>query len=403
MYANQYGFRNNQSVNHALLDVVTNCYDALHCSQHTALLFMDLRKMFDTVSHKILLHKLQHYGIRGPAYVLIENYLTSRNQFVTFNNTSSSTKPINIGIPQGSILGPLLFLIYINNLPNAINSTLRFFADDTFFILRQSSLSSLEKACLDKLIQLKDWCDANKIQINPNKSCILHLPPKQNTPPLTFQIPYDNSFIVNSICGKYLGFIIDNKLNFKQYIQLVESKIAKSVGILNKLRHIFSSSALVLIYFSLVHPHLLYGLPISGSTFPTYLQKLLRLQNKAVRIISNCNSKTSTTPLFYQYKILKIQDLYYLEIAKIMHQYSNKHLPICFTSFFTQTSSIHNRSARSNIRNNLYLPHFLWSRCQRSIKFQGAKIWNSISPHIRNQSFNTFKRNIKIQLLNSYI
>ena len=84
--------------------------------------------------------------------------------------------------------------------------------------------------------------------------------------------------------------------------------------------------------------------------------------------------------------------MYYFEIAKIMHQYSIKHLPICFISFFTQTSSIHNRSITSNNRNDLYLPHFLSSRCQRSIKIQGAKIWNSISPHIRNQSFNTFKR-----------
>ena len=175
------------------------------------------------------------------------------------------------------------------------------------------------------------------------------------------------------------------------------------MGILNKLRHIFPSSALLLIYFTLVHPYLLYGLPIWGSTFPTCLQKLQRLQNKALRIISNCNPKTSTAPLFYQYKILKIQDLYYFEIAKIMHQYSNKHLPLCFTSFFTQTSSIHNRSTRSNMRNDLYLPHFLSSQCQRSIKYQGAKIWNSISSNIRNQSFHTFKRDIKIQLLNSYI
>ena len=137
-----YGFRNNHMVNHALLDVVTNCYDTLYCSQHTALLFMDLRKAFDTVSNKILLHKLPHHGICGPAYALIENYLTSRNRFVTFSNTStsSSTKPILIGVPQGSILGPLLFLIYINDLPNAINSTPRLFADDTCLILRPSSL-----------------------------------------------------------------------------------------------------------------------------------------------------------------------------------------------------------------------------------------------------------------------
>ena len=240
MYANQYDFRNNHSVNHALLDVVTNCYDVLHCSQNTALLFIDLRKAFHTVSHKILLHKLHYDGIRGPVYAFIENYLTSRHQFATFNDTSSSTKPINIGVLQGSILGPLLFLIYINNLLNAINSTPRIFADDTCLILLQSSLSALEKACSDELVQLKGWCDANKIQINPSKSHILHLSHKQNSTPLIFQIPYDNSFIVNSICCKYLGILIDNKLNFKQDIQLsiVGSKIAKSMGILNKLRHI---------------------------------------------------------------------------------------------------------------------------------------------------------------------
>ena len=182
MYANQYGFGNNHSINHALLDVVTNCYDVLHYSQHTALLFMDLCKAFDTVSHKILLHKLHHYDIYGLAYALIKNYLTSRNQFVTFSNTSYSTKPINIGVPQGSILGHLLFLIYINDLPNAINSTPHLFADDTCLILQQSFLSGLKKVCSDELIQLKDWSDANKILINPNKSCILHPPPKQNTP-----------------------------------------------------------------------------------------------------------------------------------------------------------------------------------------------------------------------------
>ena len=302
----------------ALFDVVTNCYYALHCSQHTALLFMDIRKAFNTVSHKILLHKLHHYGFRGPAYTLIENYLTSRNQFINFSNTSSSTKLINIGVPQGSIFGPLLFLIYINDLPNAINSTPRLFADETCLILRQSSLSALKKTCSDELIQLKDWCDAKKIQINPNKLCILHLPPKQNTPPLTFQIPYNNSFIVNSFFCKYLGILINNKLNFKQYIQLVESKIAKSLGILNKLRHIFPSSALLLIYFALIH---LFSITIRPSLlekyFPNILPKLQRLQNKALCIISNYNPKTLATPLFYQYKILKIQDLYDLKLPKL--------------------------------------------------------------------------------------
>ena len=141
--------RNNCNVNQVLLDIVTSCCCALHCSQNTALLFMDLRKVFDKVSHKVLLHKLHHYGILGPEYALIENYPTSRSQFVTFNNISSSTKPISIGVPQGSILNSVLFLIYINSLQNVLNSTprLHVFVNDTFLMLRQSSMSALEKAC----------------------------------------------------------------------------------------------------------------------------------------------------------------------------------------------------------------------------------------------------------------
>ena len=216
---------------------------------------MNLCKAFDAVSHKVLLLKLHHFGICRPTYALIKNYLTSRSQFVTFNNISSSTKPINIGVSQSSILGPSLFLIYTNDLPNVLNGTPRLFADDTCLILRQSSLSALDEAYSDEFVQLKDWCDADKIQINPNESYILHIPPKQNITPSNFLIPYDNSFMVNRVCCKYLGLLIDNKLNFKQNILLVESKIAKSVGISNKLRHIFPSLALLLIYFALVHPH----------------------------------------------------------------------------------------------------------------------------------------------------
>ena len=129
------------------MDILTNAYDAINNKHYTALIFTDFCKAFDTVCHKILLDKLCHYGIRGPAHSLIEKCLYKRQQFVTINNASFSYKAINIGVPQGSILEPLLFLIYINVLPNALHTKPRLFADDTCLFLNHSSLTSLENIC----------------------------------------------------------------------------------------------------------------------------------------------------------------------------------------------------------------------------------------------------------------
>ena len=218
----------------------------------------------------------------------------------------------------------------------------------------------------------------NKIQINSQKSFILPISHNLNVPSLNLNLPYGNFKINSSQICKYLGVLLDDKLNFKPHIFQLETKLAKAVGILSKLRHILPLSALRLLYFSLIHPHLLYALPIWGSTFPSYFKKLQRLQNKSIRIIFNILPKTSVSPYYYKLKILKLADLYIYEIAKIVHQHSRKALPDYLSSFFTTNRQIHNRPTRSHSNNTLYLPKFSSSRCQRSIKFQGTKIWNSI-------------------------
>ena len=182
-YVYQYGFREKHSVSHALLDVSSLCYNSIQNKLYTAMLFMDLRKAFDTVSHKILLHKLYNYGIRGPALSLITSYLSSRKQYVSINNIYSSSKMINIGVPQGSILSPLIFLIYVNDLFNATLTERRLFAEDICYVISNSSPLNLELQCYLELQNLCNWCNANKLQINPEKSCILHIPSKLNSLP----------------------------------------------------------------------------------------------------------------------------------------------------------------------------------------------------------------------------
>ena len=227
LYENQYGFREKYSTLHALLDVTLETYNAIQRNHHTALMFIDLRKAFDNVSHKILLQKLYHYGIRGPAHNLIKSYLSSRYQFVSHNSTTSSSKAINIGVPQGSILGPLLFLIYINDLPNAIISKLRLFADDTCLILNNPNASALETACNLELHNLYKWCNANKLQINPQKSAVLTIPSKLNSPKLDFNTNYNASPISCYESCNYLGVYIDSKMQFKTNIKLLKKKLPK--------------------------------------------------------------------------------------------------------------------------------------------------------------------------------
>ena len=147
LHLHQYGFRDKHSTEHAILDLLSTCYNSLESKTFTGLLMLGLKKTFDTVDHKILLQKLQWYGIGGVASDLKKNVLCNRNQYVSLNNVASSLKEVTYGVPQGSVLGPLLFLVYNNDLPNCSIDPLRLYADDTCLILHGDSLQNLELNC----------------------------------------------------------------------------------------------------------------------------------------------------------------------------------------------------------------------------------------------------------------
>ena len=144
IFEHQYGFRENHSTTHALIDILTACYYNIENKQYAILMMMDLKKAFDTVNHEKLLHKLYHYGIGGPIYELLTSYLSERKQFVYANNFQSELQQVTFGIPQCSIFGQLLFLIYINDLRNVLNSTPRLFADDTCLLCSRNNLDDLQ-------------------------------------------------------------------------------------------------------------------------------------------------------------------------------------------------------------------------------------------------------------------
>ena len=299
-------------------------------------------------------------------------------------------------------MGPLLFLIYINDLLNALLNQPRLYADDTCLLISSPNIEDLNVKSKTELHKCKISMDLNKLSLNINKTYSLLINP-------TVHHSSSNAIALFNIDGiqhvnviKYLGIEIDSQLNFKSHIDNVQSKIAKGVGILFKLNKILTSNALLMFYYALVHPHLTYGILIWSSTYKSYLNTLQLSQNKAMRAITKQRWSDRITPIYRRLQVLKINDLYKLETAKFMHQFSDKSLPASFEKYFTRTTFIHCHSTRTSERNDYFLPHFSTTRLQRSIRFSGVKLWNSIPCKFKNISLKKFILEYKLHLINQY-
>ena len=395
----QYGFRKHHSTTHAIADVVTLTYGNINKNEFTGLVFLDLKKAFDTVSHSILLGKLNHYGIRGQAHNLLSSYLEDRKQYVTDNNITSTTEPIEYGVPQGSTLGPLLFLIYINDIVNSTSSLPRLFADDSCLNINADSLSSLELIINSELKKISDWVNANQLTINPTKSNVLLVPPKLNRASNNITVAINSTPIEVVKEAKYLGITIDNKLTFGSQIEYLESKLSRAVGIISKLKHFFPSSVLLKLYYALFHSNLLYGLLIWHNTYSTYTNKISRLQNKAIKMIANSKRTDKCAPIYEKLKILQLHDLHIYETATFMHKFHNNKLPVSFSQYFNRIAAIHSVHTRSNTSGlTYYIPQYKTTHLQRSLKYTGVKIWNKIPTWIKTKIYSQFLKHLKLYL-----
>ena len=265
----QYGFQKNISTEYAVLDIVPNAFENINQNLFTSLIFLDLRKALDTVSHSILLSKLDHYGICGSANQLIKPFM-NRRQHVSVNSTNSDIKVITNGVARGSTLGPILFLLYINDLYNSTNCLPRLFADDTCLVLQSPDPNNLEHVMNNELRNVDEWYRANKLSLNPSKSNFLVIPPRLIKPPPCISLN-NNNFKINPCKNvKYLGVQLDSQLAFNSHSRMIENKISRSIRIIIKFKYFLSPSALLKLYYALVHPHLLHGLLVWGTTYTSY-------------------------------------------------------------------------------------------------------------------------------------
>ena len=248
----QFGFRKQHSTNHAVISLVEKLHNALDQGNIAITCFLDLKKAFDTVNHSILISKLYKYGIRGPTLEWFKSYLSNRQQYVQIHKTKSDTKPITCGIPQGSILGPLLFIIYINDLAQVSEILFTIlFADDTTVTIQGDNESVLINTLNIELEKLNIWLQANKLTINVSKShyMIFHRRRRKidiNNPSL------NNTVLQRVNYTKFLGVIIDDDLKWTNHIAYVKNKIAKGFGIILRARKFFNRKTLLNLYHAFI-------------------------------------------------------------------------------------------------------------------------------------------------------
>ena len=363
LYKHQYGFRAGHNTSHPVLHLTNKIYNALNQkpSSKTLTIFIDLKKAFDTVDHNILLQKLSHYGIRDTANLWFKNYLNDREQFVSVHGRDSERIKVRCGVPQGSVLGPILFLLFINDLPNATDFLTLLFADDTTFQVSGQDLGQLFDHANLELQKSTVWFKANKLTLNVKKTKFMMFSDK-NLDIGTNILKIGNQTIeqIGTNCEekyfKFVGHVLDDKLSWDGHIEHIAKKLASANFAINSSKNFLPPQIRKTLYYSLFDSHLNFGNILWGCTKTKNIQRIETLQKKCIRNVSLEHYKAHTEPLFKNLNILKFSDKLTHSRAVFMHKYRHNKLPTSFTGIFTDTMTTDIMQSRHNDYNYQNVP-----------------------------------------------
>jgi hypothetical protein len=345
---NQYGFRPKYSTETATLELVDRVLQLLDDDKIPFCIFMDLSKAFDTLNHNILLKKLSFYGVSNSALSWFGSYLNQRNQYVKFHDTKSSVTEVSLGVPQGSILGPLLFLIYVNDINNA-SSMFKYvlYADDTTLISTFCSFCDTESAELqinNELNKIYQWLCANKLSLNIGKTkyMIFHSPHRKE-PNIDFHaFSINGTLLERTNEFNFLGSIITSNLSWKKHCSMLCNKLSRTIGTLKRLQNTVPTFVLLTIYNSFFLSHLSQSILLWGHK----PGRVIKLQKRAIRTIFKTKYNAHTSKLFKMNKLLKFDDIYRIAMIKFYYKYLQGTLPSYFDGMFDPCPSDHNYNTR---------------------------------------------------------
>ena len=333
---------------------------------------MICQRAFDVINHDILLKKLNNYGIRGLTNDWFRSYLSDREHFVDITGVNSNRVPMTIGVPQGSILGPLLYLLYVNDINNSCDGAILSFADDTTLFTSHSDIGELYRNANHYIKGLYDWFCSNRLSLNPVKTKYIVLRPrhmKHNLSEYSIQIGNTVLSRIGNDCTekstKFLGMHLDENLTWKLHINETNKKVSKTLFSIKQLKNTLPVESLRTLYFALVHSHLTYGILAWGNTDKGIIKQTNILQKRAIRIINKAAFNSHTDSKFKKLEILKLNDLFEYQSLLFMHDYICGKLPISFHGNYPMNRDIQ-QTHQTRQSGLLYVPRYASKYAQRS-------------------------------------